>query len=130
MAEPTPKSVASGRRGLAVLSREVGGLDRGPASQGGVAPMMVVEVEPSVKGSFALANSPRQAISGLATGIRRLLETSGDLMYAIESAAPFEPVAAEAWEEGLASIAPGVAWRSRDRGAGGAEGDGGSLSSR
>ena len=35
------------------------------------------------------------------TGVRRLIETSGDLMYAIESAAPFEPVASEAWEEGL-----------------------------
>ena len=33
--------------------------------------------------------------------IRRLMETSGDLLFAIESAAPFEPMAAEAWEEGL-----------------------------
>ena len=45
-------------------------------------------------------------ISGFVAGVRRLLETSGELMFAIESAAPFEPVAAEAWEEGWSSIAP------------------------
>ena len=44
---------------------------------------------------------PREVISAIVNGIRRLLETSGDLMLAIEEAAPFEPVAAEAWEEGL-----------------------------
>ncbi len=51
--------------------------------------------------AFELASDPRQAIAGLVAGVRRLLDTSGELMFAIESAAPFEPVAAEAWEEGL-----------------------------
>lgn len=54
-----------------------------------------------VRARFELASDPRQVISGLAAGVRRLLETSGELMFAIESAAPFEPVAAEAWAEGL-----------------------------
>lgn len=39
---------------LDVLSREVGDLDRGLASEGRVAPVMVVEVEPTVKGPGAL----------------------------------------------------------------------------
>ena len=53
------------------------------------------------RAAFELIRDPRQVISGLVAGVRRLLETSGELMYAIESAAPFEPVAAEAWEEGM-----------------------------
>ena len=60
------------------------------------------EVPETIPGAaFELASDPRQVISGLVAGVRRLMETSGELMYAIESAAPFEPVAAEAWEEGL-----------------------------
>jgi AcrR family transcriptional regulator len=54
-----------------------------------------------VERALALANDPLAVISGFVTVIRRLMETSGDLMSAIEVAAPFEPVAAEAWEEGL-----------------------------
>ncbi|MGB7051585.1 MAG: TetR family transcriptional regulator [Acidimicrobiales bacterium] len=54
-----------------------------------------------VESALALANDPLEVISGFVTVIRRLMETSGDLMSAIEAAAPFEPVAAEAWEEGL-----------------------------
>ena len=53
------------------------------------------------RAAFESTRDPREAISGLVAGVRRLLETSGELMFAIESAAPFEPVAAEAWEEGL-----------------------------
>jgi AcrR family transcriptional regulator len=53
------------------------------------------------RAAFELIRDPRQVISVFVAGIRRLLETSGELMYAIESAAPFEPVAAEAWEEGM-----------------------------
>jgi hypothetical protein len=42
--------------GLGVLSREVGGADRSLAPEGGVAAVMVVEVEPAVKcpGAFAV----------------------------------------------------------------------------
>ena len=54
-----------------------------------------------VRAAFARIGDPRQVISGLVGGVRRLLETSGELMFAIESAAPFEPVAAEAWAEGM-----------------------------
>lgn len=50
---------------------------------------------------FELISDARQVISRFVAGVRRLLETSGELMFAIESAAPFEPVAAEAWEEGM-----------------------------
>ena len=53
------------------------------------------------RAAFARIRDPRQLVSAFVAGVRRLLETSGELMYAIESAAPFEPVAAEAWEEGL-----------------------------
>lgn len=53
------------------------------------------------RGALERLGDPRTVISAMVTGIRRLLETSGDLMGAIEEAAPFEPVAAEAWEEGL-----------------------------
>lgn len=53
------------------------------------------------RSALAVASDPLGVISGMVTGIRRLLETSGDLMRGIETAAPFEPVAAEAWEEGL-----------------------------
>jgi AcrR family transcriptional regulator len=62
---------------------------------------VVAGVPNDTRAAFELAHDPRQVISGLVAGVRRLLETSGELMYAIESAAPFEPVAAEAWEEGL-----------------------------
>lgn len=58
-------------------------------------------VPEDLRARFELVSDPRQVISGLAAGIRRLLEASGELMFAIESAAPFEPVAAEAWQEGL-----------------------------
>jgi hypothetical protein len=51
--------------------------------------------------AFAPASDPLAVISGCVRVIRRLMETSGDLVSAIEAAAPFEPVAAEAWEEGL-----------------------------
>lgn len=65
-----------------------------------------IPVRAGVPGDFRAAlasmSDPDQVISGSVTGIRRLLETSGDLMSAIESAAPFEPAAREAWEEGLA----------------------------
>ena len=59
-------------------------------------------VPEDVRARFELVSDPRQLISGVAAGVRRLLETSGELMFAIESAAPFEPVAARAWDEGLA----------------------------
>ncbi|MGH9020015.1 MAG: TetR/AcrR family transcriptional regulator [Acidimicrobiales bacterium] len=58
-------------------------------------------VPENARAAFDQVNDPRRVISGFVAGVRRLLETSGGLMYAIESAAPFEPVAAEAWEEGL-----------------------------
>ena len=54
-----------------------------------------------VRAAFEQVHDPRQMISGFVAGVRRLLDTSGELMYAIESAAPFEQVAAEAWGEGL-----------------------------
>ncbi len=50
---------------------------------------------------LAQAMDPREVIAGFVAAVRRLIEISGDLMFAIESAAPFEPVAAEAWEEGM-----------------------------
>jgi AcrR family transcriptional regulator len=62
---------------------------------------VVAGVPEDLRARFELASDPRQVISGLAAGVRRLLENSGELMFAIESAAPFEAVAAEAWEEGL-----------------------------
>jgi AcrR family transcriptional regulator len=46
-------------------------------------------------------DDPRELLAAFAAGMRRLMETSGDLMFAIESAAPFEAVAADAWEEGM-----------------------------
>jgi hypothetical protein len=58
-------------------------------------------VPEDTRAAFRLVSDPRKVISGFVAGVRRLLETSGQLMYAIESAAPFEPVAAEAWGEGL-----------------------------
>ncbi len=54
-----------------------------------------------IEAALSLVKDPLEVISGFVTVIRRLMETSGDLMSAIEAAAPFEPVAAEAWEEGL-----------------------------
>src|SRR5580698_6661737 len=51
--------------------------------------------------ALELVNDPRGVMTAMVKGIRRLLDTSGDLMFAIEAAAPFEPVAAEAWDEGL-----------------------------
>jgi AcrR family transcriptional regulator len=62
---------------------------------------ILARVPEDARARFELASDPRQVISGLVSGVRRLIETSGELMFAIESAAPFEPVAAEAWEEGL-----------------------------
>lgn len=62
---------------------------------------ILARVPNDVRARFELVNDPRQLISGLVAGVRRLIETSGELMFAIESAAPFEPVASEAWEEGL-----------------------------
>lgn len=53
------------------------------------------------RGALGHVNDPRGVIAAMVAGIRRLLDTSGDLMFAIEAAAPFEPVAAEAWDEGL-----------------------------
>jgi AcrR family transcriptional regulator len=58
-------------------------------------------VPQDTRSELALASRPIEVISGFVRGIRRLIEISGDLMYSIEAAAPFEPVAAEAWEEGL-----------------------------
>ena len=58
-------------------------------------------VPDDTRAAFELTSDPQQVTSGLISGVRRLLETSGELMYAIESAAPFEPVAAEAWKDGL-----------------------------
>lgn len=46
-------------------------------------------------------DDPQSLIAGLAAAVRRLIETSGDLLHAIEAAAQFEPTAARAWEEGL-----------------------------
>jgi uncharacterized protein YdhG (YjbR/CyaY superfamily) len=58
-------------------------------------------VPEDTRGAIAQVSDPVRLISGFVAGLRRLLETSGDLMFAIEAAAPFEAVAAEAWEEGL-----------------------------
>lgn len=62
---------------------------------------VVAGVPQDIKGALAMASHPLGVIAGMVAGIRRLIETSGDLMFAIEAASPFEPVAAEAWEEGL-----------------------------
>lgn len=59
-------------------------------------------VPQDVQGELAPVNDPRSAIAGCVAVIRRLMESSGGLVSAIEAAAPFEPVAAEAWSEGLA----------------------------
>lgn len=58
-------------------------------------------VPQDVESELAPVNEPLAAISGCVSVIRRLMESSGGLVSAIEAAAPFEPVAAEAWEEGL-----------------------------
>ncbi len=58
-------------------------------------------VPENVEGALAMANDPLAVISGCVVVIRRLMESSGDLVSAIEAAAPFEPFAAEAWQEGL-----------------------------
>lgn len=58
-------------------------------------------VPQDVQAELASVRDPRAVISGCVAVVRRLMETSGDLVCAIEAAAPFEPVAAEAWEEGL-----------------------------
>ncbi|MGC2169047.1 MAG: TetR family transcriptional regulator [Acidimicrobiales bacterium] len=58
-------------------------------------------VPEDTRAALALATDPVQVIRGCVAVIRRMMETSGDLLFAIESAAPFEPAAAEAWEEGL-----------------------------
>ena len=59
-------------------------------------------VPQDVPSELELANDALAVISGCVRVIRRLMESSGDLVSAIEAAAPFEPFAAEAWEEGLA----------------------------
>ena len=59
-------------------------------------------VPADTRGAMSEAPDARSLISGTIAVIRRLLEASGDLMYAIEAAAPFEDVAARAWAEGLA----------------------------
>ena len=46
-------------------------------------------------------DDPQSLIAGCTAAVRRLIETSGDLLHAIEAAAQFEPIAARAWEEGL-----------------------------
>lgn len=58
-------------------------------------------VPPDTSKALAQLSDPLAVISAFVKGMRRLIEISGDLMYAIEAAAPFEPVASEAWEEGL-----------------------------
>jgi AcrR family transcriptional regulator len=58
-------------------------------------------VPEDIETAAARMSDPVEVISGTVAVIRRLMETSGALVFAIESAAPFEPVAAEAWEEGL-----------------------------
>jgi AcrR family transcriptional regulator len=58
-------------------------------------------VPEDVQSDLALLSDPIGVISGTVAVIRQMMETSGDLMLAIEAAAPFEPVATEAWEEGL-----------------------------
>ncbi|MGC1419382.1 MAG: TetR family transcriptional regulator [Acidimicrobiales bacterium] len=58
-------------------------------------------VPQDIPSALAPANDPLTVIAGCVRVIRRLMETSGDLMSTIEAAAPFEPVANEAWEEGL-----------------------------
>lgn len=58
-------------------------------------------VPQDVQSELAPVNDPLAVISGFIRVIRRLMESSGDLVSAIEAAAPFEPVAAEAWDEGL-----------------------------
>lgn len=60
-----------------------------------------VPEQQDVLNRLAQATDPREVIGGFVAAVRRLIEVSGDLMFAIESAAPFEPVAAEAWQEGL-----------------------------
>ena len=58
-------------------------------------------VPEDTRGAIAQVSDPIRLISGFVAVVRQLLETSGDLMFAIEAAAPFEPIAAEAWDEGL-----------------------------
>ncbi len=53
------------------------------------------------RAAFAPVDDHRRVVAHFVSGVGRLVETSGDLMYAIESAAPFEPVAANAWAEGM-----------------------------
>jgi AcrR family transcriptional regulator len=55
----------------------------------------------AIQAALAPASDPVRMIAGSAAGLRRMMETSGDLMFAIEAAVPYEPVAAEAWEEGM-----------------------------
>ncbi len=98
-----------GRPSLTSLPGTRGGADRlcdvgtKPAILGELRKMIpvVAEVPADTRATFELIQDPLQVISGSVAGVRRLLETSGELMYTIESAAPFEPIAAEAWEEGM-----------------------------
>jgi AcrR family transcriptional regulator len=62
---------------------------------------VVGDVPEDIPAEIARASDAVSLIAGFVAGVRRLLETSGDLMFAIEAAAPFETVAAEAWDEGL-----------------------------
>jgi AcrR family transcriptional regulator len=56
---------------------------------------------PQSEADLTQLNTALDLISGVVALIRQLMETSGDLVFSIEAAAPFEPVAAEAWQEGL-----------------------------
>ena len=58
-------------------------------------------ISPDDSDTLSQIGDPYTLLAVVASGLRRLLEISGDLMFAIEVAAPFEPVAAEAWEEGI-----------------------------
>jgi AcrR family transcriptional regulator len=63
---------------------------------------VLADVPQDIESALGQLNDPAEVIAGPVAVIRRLMETSGDLMFAIEAAAPFEPIAAEAWEEGMA----------------------------
>jgi len=62
---------------------------------------VAADIPEDIRGAIARVSDPIRLISALAAAVRRMLETSGGLMFAIEAAAPFEAVAAEAWDEGL-----------------------------
>lgn len=60
--------------------------------------------------SLSSLDDPQSLIAGMTAAVRRLVETSGDLLHAIEAAAQSEPIAARAWEEGLAIHRSGWAY--------------------